>query len=289
MNPTLEAVAENNPDAAPPDIAHAYNYLSHYGYFSGAILSGSVKPAMAVDALGTAVKEFQRVAGLVPTGEIDQPTLDMMSRPRCGCLDVQRMVAPEEARWRKNRLGYFTRRRVSGLPPGDVDDIVFTAFKQWRDTPADIEATPVLDEAHADIIIDIGQGRQDGFDGPSGTLAWAYLPTGNDQQLLMRFDADEQWVKSGNGIWLLNVACHEFGHLYGLDHSRVSSALMAPFYNQQITKPQKNDDISRIQALYGVPANSPPPVSPPKKQLTVTFEFDSLIGVSIPGYKVVPA
>ena len=286
MNPTAEAVAASNPDAGVVDITRAYGYLLHYGYMSGALLSGAVNPLFAIDSLGSAVKEFQRVAGLPETGTLDQATLDKMEQPRCGVLDVQRMNAAE-ARWRKNRLTYFVRDYVNGIAPADQDDIYKLAWLQWTEI-ADLKLTQVGSASGADIILSTGNGRADGMDGPSGTLAWAYLPTGNDQQLLMRMDIAEQWVKAGNGILMLNVACHEFGHLLGLDHSKMSSALMAPFYARAISKPQAADDVSRIQALYGPATGAPTPPPAPKK-VVISFEVENLTAVSIPGYKVIPA
>lgn len=285
MNPATDAVQDANPAA---DVSAAYAYLSHYGYLTGAVLSGAATPLLAVEDVGKGVSEFQRTAGIPVTGEIDQATIDMMSRPRCGCLDVQRMGV-EEAKWRKNRLTYFVQDHVNGLPVVDQMAIIDKAFSQWS-VVADIQATLAGSAQGADIIISVGKGQAQGFDGPSGTLAWAYLPTGNDAQLLMRFDIDETWVSTGGGgILMLNVACHEFGHLLGLDHSKNSAALMAPFYSPAINKPQSNDDIPRMQALYG-PAVGTPPVPPAKpKRMIVQFEVENLIGVSIPGYKVVPA
>lgn len=288
MNPAIEAVKANNPEADSLEIVNAYSYLAHYGYLAGAVIAGAATPFLAVASIAAAITEFQQRAGIPVTGEIDAATKDMMAAPRCGVLDVQR-IGVQEDKWRKNRLTYFTQDHVSGLSTTDQDSIIATAFQQWSDV-ADIQATPAPSADGADIIISIGRGQAQGFDGPSGTLAWAYLPTGNDAQLLMRFDADETWVTSGNGIHMLNVACHEFGHLLGLDHSKNSGALMAPFYAPAISKPQQNDDITRMQALYG-PAIGGPVVPPPvPKRQVISFEIEGkLTAVSIPGYKVIPA
>ena len=183
-----------------------------------------------------------------------------MGQRRCGCLDVRRSVL--DAKWRKRDLTYFVRDYVGGLSKGDVDDLIGLAWADWM-AVADIRLTRVMDITGVDIIVSTGRGRADGFDGPSGTLAWAYLASGADDQLLCRFDMDETWLKDSpsGGILFRNVACHEFGHLLGLEHSTVSSALMAPFYNPAVVSPRQTDDIPRIQAYYG-PSTTPPVPGP---------------------------
>src|ERR1019366_8787269 len=92
---------------------------------------------------------------------------------------------------------------------------------------------------------------------------WAYLPTGSDTQLLMEFDLAENWtIADGAGVHVINVACHEFGHLMGLSHSTLQSALMAPYYNVAILTPQTQDDIPRFVARYGGKPTEVAPVTP---------------------------
>jgi hypothetical protein len=70
----------------------------------------------------------------------------------------------------------------------------------------------------------------------------------------MKFDLGETWTAdpTHRGILYLNVAAHEFGHLFGLDHSKLRGALMAPYYNPGVASPKRKDDITRFQSLYGV-------------------------------------
>ena len=239
----------------------ALDFLLHYGYLRGNSGSLAVSPSLAATSLAKALADYQSAAGLTPTGEFDQATEAKMHVPRCGCLDVQRSVA-EWSRWRKNSLTYKITDYVGGLSKGDVDDLVRLAWTDWMNV-ADLKIAPTT--GTPDIVISTGKGRADGFDGPGSTLAWAFLPSGDDGQLLCRFDLDERWLKENpqNGILFRNVACHEFGHLLGLEHSRNSNALMAPYYTPGIVNPQQADDIPRIQALYGK-ATSPPANPPPQ-------------------------
>lgn len=235
----------------------AIAWLQHYGYLAGSILDQASNVVVAL-------QRAQASGGLKPTGILDTETLSLLGRPRCGCVDVQRVsLTGEQARWRKSDLTYTVETYVGGLSPADQEDLIAQAFAAWS-ALANIRVRRTDSRAGADIVISTGRGPAQQFDGPSGTLAWAYMPTGTDQKLLMRFDLDETWIRQGNaGILYLNVATHEFGHLLGLEHSRVSTALMAPFYSPSITRPQENDDIPRIQALYGPSTPTPPPVNPP--------------------------
>ncbi|KAK3606988.1 hypothetical protein CHS0354_011855 [Potamilus streckersoni] len=108
----------------------------------------------------------------------------------------------------------------------------------------------------ADIVINFFAGAHgDGqpFDGPSGTLAHASLPTGG----VVHFDDEEDWFLSSKGqeggTEMFIVAAHEFGHTLGLDHTNVPGALMYPFYSYTPNLSLHKDDIEGIQSLYGKP------------------------------------
>ncbi len=270
--PKVEDPASNR-----QEISFALNYLDAFGYLSQA-LSGWKD--LTIEDLIEGVKKFQGMAGLPKTGDLCAKVVKVMELPRCGHPDflrddnVQYMRVKEfveQARlssWTKRALTYAVTDYLPGWNKADQDNVIAAAFKAWTQY-GNIECVQVAAK-NADIIISVGEGARSNFDGPGGVLAWAYLPDGNDRQLLMKFDLAETWVLSPNlrGIVLMNVACHEFGHLFGLDHSRVDAALMAPFYNVQIAVPQQNDDVPRFTARYGVRTLPPvvptlPPVVPP--------------------------
>lgn len=267
-------------------------------YFSYFFHNPALGP-LTMDGVEQYVREFQVMVGVTPDGNLDTQVIKALkTMPRCGCRDYS-MISPEAfgsaPRWGLKEVTYWVEKYVTGLSTGDQDDLMQMAFNAWTNV-ADIRFKRVSSQSNANIIISTGRGQRDNFDGPSGTLAWAYLPpqVNFQGQLLMRFDLDETWIKraSDRGILYLNVATHEFGHLCGLEHSKISSALMAPYYNVAITKPQSNDDVPRIQALYGAatappppppPPTNPPPTPPTGGKIKVEIMVDSLTDIKIDG------
>jgi len=278
-------------------------YLDVFGYFSEELDKWK---DITVGDIVDAVKVFQGMFGIKKSGELTMPTVKAMQMPRCGCPDIaqprfaqyQAVKAFAKANlpaWRKRGVAYKINGYVPGISKTDFETTIYNAFQAWT-KHGELNIRPATGAQVPDIVIGVGQGKQDDFDGPSGVLAWCYLPDGNDQQLQCKFDSAETWVLTPQqrGILLANVATHEFGHGLGLSHSRVGGALMAPTYNQAVAIPQDNDDIPRFVARYGARSTPvPPPVPPPtgtpgttptgSKSLTVTGNFSSVVldGVKI--------
>lgn len=246
----------------PQEMTFAVNYLTFFGYIAVELLQH-----IDLESIKSAVKLFQHTFGLQSDGALNEKTLRAMEGPRCGCPDhidaqnkshmqfmmAQEIVAERRDRWNKQGLTYTVEKFTLGkIPRAEQLTILSAAFKAWDDV-CGLHISEAKKPATADIVVSYGTGPQHNFDGRGGTLAWAYLPNGTDQQLTMRFDLDETWVAKPKerGVLLHNVACHEFGHLLGLTHSTKGSALMAPYYNPFIGVPQVDDDISRIEKLYG--------------------------------------
>lgn len=177
--------------------------------------------------------------------------------PRCGCIDAQNLG---ESFWGLKTVPWGVSSFPTGLTQDRVIAIYTQAFAQWS-AVCGLQFKQV-DANQANIVIGTGRGARANFDGKNGTLAWAYLPSGRNftGRVEVRFDLDESWVDNpqAQGILLLNVACHEFGHAIGLSHNSVKNNLLNPYYSPGISKPQ-GEDIRQVVSLYGKPVAAPAP------------------------------
>jgi matrix metalloproteinase-14 (membrane-inserted) len=259
------------PSTDPREISFAVHYLEAFGYLPKELADWK---SINLDDIMEAIKAFQNLFELKQDGHLCAKTIKMMEQPRCACPDILRphhaqfLRVKEFAKqnlpaWTKRGLTYGVEAIPSGVDKDQFLAMLDQSFQHW--TQHGNINTQRVNSGRADIIVGVGEGQRSNFDGPGGVLAWAYMPDGNDQPLNMKFDNSETWSFSPGqrGILIGNVATHEIGHLFGLDHSRVSSALMAPTYAAPVTVPQANDDIPRFQARYGIRTGDGGPVNPP--------------------------
>lgn len=244
----------------------AFYYFLEYGYIAKNENEG-VAALMSDDVITKAVKDFQVFAGLNPSGELDDETVELMNTPRCGVKDNvgpsdnakrKKRYALQGSRWTKDTLDW----RISKYPTtsryskSEIEEQIKKAFDVWSKHTKLKFNKKKSGSAHIDIRFERKEhGDGDPFDGPGGTLAHAFFPQyGGDAH----FDDDEYWtIDMFSGTNLLQTAAHEFGHSLGLSHSDVRSALMAPFYKGwEPNLKLDRDDIDAIQALYGGPDSS---------------------------------
>lgn len=253
---------KSEPIAAVKDLVFAIEWLNRYGYLEG---------LPTVQGVVNAVKKFQKTYGITIDGLVGQRSLRAMSAKRCGCPDFypkglrkrsQKMRGGGVSPWGKRNLAVYVREFIPGFDRQHQIDAMERAFSELASI-ANVHITRISNPRDADIIIGVGRGRGDQFDGPSGTLAYTYLRRQWDLQrqgpIPLLFDADENWSTEpvGAGIWYFIVLLHELLHVAGdMEHSRVMSALMAPTYNPRLSGLVEPDDKSRLIRQFG-PAVTP--------------------------------
>uniref|UniRef100_A0A4Y0BI06 ZnMc domain-containing protein n=2 Tax=Anopheles funestus TaxID=62324 RepID=A0A4Y0BI06_ANOFN len=249
------------------------SYLMRYGYLEKSnIETGNLR---TIDELESAVRMLQSYGGLNPTGTIDDDTLELMQKPRCGAPDVSdsldflpsisirvrpriRRYIIQGQKWQNPIVTWsLVNQTMAELDAGQVRRILHEALDLWSQH-ANINFREVY-STDADIqVLFARKFHGDGynFDGRGKILAHAFYPgtgIGGDAH----FDADEHWLLNepldAEGTRLFDVAAHEFGHSLGLGHSSQQDAIMFPWhhisYRGKDTIPE--DDRLGIQSIYG--------------------------------------
>ena len=180
-----------------------------------------------------ALKNLQFFGGLQSTGELDDATVELISKPRCGVQDVSpgfrtkrearvqlrvKRYSLQGQRWSRTSLTWSleTGLAPSVLPRDSVRRELSTALQVWA-SHSRLQFTEVWPGTGADIEVFFHSGYHgDGypFDGPGSVLAHAFFP-GGDRGGDVHFDLEEVWseerVMKRQETSLFAVAVHEVG------------------------------------------------------------------------------
>lgn len=296
----LESVYSELVDKFPSlkagDIQFGLDYLKQYNYINGEQLTEEV--------IKRAARDFQERFGIEADGDIGPRTLRAMTYPRCGCKDVERLIenATKPNKWGYKNLKLYIEDYIPGLTKDEMESIIKDVFaKTSKLIDLTFELTKKASEAN--FVVRVSSDPREELGSPSGVLAFQYLPPAYNytgKALEGVFDGAENWVgdRGGKGIKFRNVFTHEvIGHGLGLTHSKVKTALLAPWYDPDVPFLVSPDDEERLVSLYGAAKNTPPvtPPSPPttptpspKKKVTIEITGD-IEKIEIPGsdYRVV--
>ncbi|KAL3099499.1 hypothetical protein niasHS_002954 [Heterodera schachtii] len=249
---------EQNADAAPRAYAQQQQQQSK---------SGELVGELTLDSIRSAVRKFQEFAGLPTTGDLDNQTKQKMAKPRCGIQDVQMLTSGSYVmKWRKRRVTFQLMQSTNDIPERMQKQAIQMAFDTWsKIVPLDFSEASRYDTPDVKVLFARrNHGDPWPFDGRGGVLAHATFP----QDGKLHFDDDENWVfmdgkKIGNHRFtdLYWVALHEIGHVLGLSHSNIETAIMAPFYQDprdlvdwrgNYKRPElTQDDVRAAQQIYG--------------------------------------
>lgn len=153
-------------------------------------------------------------------------------------------------KWPSADITYSITGFIPQLSQDEYRAAVRRAFDSWEEV-CGLRADEVQGTA-GNLILQVGRGRRNNFDGPSGVLAWCEIPCGNVRQCQLRMDLDEQWTDkvSDAGIFVDAVLAHEIGHGIGIYHIENGKALMNPTYSRGVAKPLPLD-VSQGTKRYG--------------------------------------
>ena len=209
------------------EVERLQEYLKKFGYCEsaereefGVVGEVAVPPAPNEGefdaATEAALKRFQAFNHLPETGMLDEATLELMGRPRCGFPDTAEFTL-EGRRWNRNNLTYAFREFSADLTQAQCRTAIQQAFALWAAvTP--LTFTEVALNASPDIVIRFVAGNHgDGsnFDGAGGVLAHAFYPPPNGGDLAgdAHFDEAETWSVNlpPSGTDLVTVAATRSG------------------------------------------------------------------------------
>lgn len=238
----LARIVERRFGLSPEAARFLIDALIKYGHLVPSVFNALFSKAKLESILLEAVRSYQRFHGLDHQDGITPQFVRVIQTPRCGCPDL---VRSEKVKRRSNVLRYNTKSFVTGLSQSDQIALQDKAFSDWAQF-ADLDIKRAT--ATSNVTVSTGRGRQSGFDGRGGTLAWAYL-AGD----LMVYDLDELWRASN----FQRVSRHEFGHILGLEHSQNPDDVMYAYLNEADTLTA--NDQRRIIAMYGARQTPIPP------------------------------
>lgn len=229
-------------------------FLGNFGYLD----SDSFEPGHLDEPTSTALASYQRFNSLEVTGSFDAETREAMAQPRCALPDVSPVAFKTRCSWPRWQLTFSWGKGTDD--ESSEFRSVARALRTWQ------EAMPLT---FSNTFADMAYWRWDNFrfdwvpgnDGPLGpdVLGYAGFPPGCTPFSLsfpqpVRFnDEHYNWDRnpSSHEADIETVALHEIGHVLGLEHSSVPTAVMFP----RIPLGEENrfldsDDRAGLHALY---------------------------------------
>ena len=248
----------NQYKVADDQIVRGLVFLLRIGRLAKSTLDPKALLSDRINAAETAIREFQERMGKDKDGVLGRQTLRVMedfrncpTRDDSDKEDLDKNALPKvvndalEKAKKHHMLFYFVDSSVPTLIDGKRNlDLIADAWDMWIANEKKILIRRVDERENANVIIECK-----GIDGSFGTLGVAHVggPKIN-ARLICTLDEDENWTEKR----FRGAACHEFGHILGLNHTDEAKQLMNPFLSTQldIIEPQQGDinELKRIWA-----------------------------------------
>ena len=227
------------------------SYLEQFGYLSGDYVSDELDASTSM-----ALFSFQHFNDLPMTGEFDEATRDLMGRPTCGMPDITEFKT-SACKWGRNDLTFTLDNGTADVAGQDEFAAVRKAFNTWQALGM-LKFTEVRIGQNPDIVVDWRPADDPDRNMVGPTVAHADFPPGcsyaAELPLPVHFDDSEStWVvgASDGALDIETVALHEVGHIVGLEHSSVTTAVMYRYVNPNSTlRVLTQDDIDGFEELY---------------------------------------
>jgi hypothetical protein len=163
------------------------------------------------------------------------------------------------------QLEYVFAQMSAKLPVATAQSEIVRAFQEWAKYAKVqfVPGTSAIGNQTVSVMFAQGlHGDNYPFEPGSPVLAHTFFPSPTDPEPLagnMHLNENQDW-HIGTDIDLYTVALHEAGHALGLGHTDDPNTVMYPYY--RFGAGLSSGDIAGVQALYGSPDTSTPPVTP---------------------------
>ncbi|CAJ2647723.1 unnamed protein product [Trifolium pratense] len=225
--------------------------LENDGYLNTSFLKSYI-PDKSEISLQSAITKIQENYNLPVTGKPDQTTINYILMPRCDVPDiingtntVTKFVNQSTSfkPWWNNDKKNLT---YAFLPKNEVPDTIKSlfqdAFNRWSNVTK-LNFTETMLFNRSDIRI--------GFFSPDAkgrVVGGTYIRNNTGRVLI--------YLTKEILVNLESVVMHQIGHLLGLGHSPVEEAIMYPIMLPKKKIELVNDDLQKIQQIYGVNKSS---------------------------------